>query len=188
MVGYYLEQRSNQPFVCHFVFSYCAKFLRFKQVNISLKIAKIKCFLNCKVWRLNLIIVWPFPAVSLRTQYLLCSLQNLTLVESLVSLIYEVPDLSMLPRFEIPFESFERYCYKPTFLLWRIDSFCKKFLLVSTRAWVEGSEELKAVANHRHNLLPLKNIKKKHHKSLILLTNWSGLLAYKVLHIDVWDR
>ena len=99
-----------------------------------------------------------FSSSESKDTYLLCSLQNLTLVESLVSLIYEVPDLSMLPRFELPFESFERYCYKPTFLLWRIDSFCKKFLLVSTRARVEGSEELKAVANHRHNLLPLKNI------------------------------
>ena len=98
---------------------------------------------------------------------MLCSLQNFILVECLVSLIYEVPDLFMLPRFEIPFESLRRNAISPLSHSGALTAFAKSFFWCRPKG-VEGSEELKAVANHWHNLLPSK----KHQKSLPILTNW----------------
>ena len=48
-----------------------------------------------------------------------------------------------------------------------LTAFAKSFFWCRPKG-VEGSEELKAVANHWHNLLPSK----KHQKSLPILTNW----------------
>ena len=71
---------------------------------------------------------------------------------------------------------------KATFLLCRIDSFCRKFLLVPTRD-VEGWEELKAaVANHQQNLSPPK----KHQNSLCHIDKLWTIGIKGQLHIDIW--